>query len=470
MSTDLEDFEKTMHTLKRLSDPFIANRVKKLDIQFHYTEPVKPFISHRESSRQGISKRFKYKMRRPAANGVLSTSRAGHDEVPPPCSWPELISRIIWPECRNLNELRLDWMVIPSSYSDKKAVLSDLWARSPAGPNLKALFLSGDLAFYQAFTETMPPFPQLATLRIQYDPDYYAREQELLDDSPVLLSHVIPFIKGVSLTIQHLCIRNLTTLVGLSAFLTNFPVLPVLQSLSILLYVDWSPVGDTDPLYLFLDGFHSNTLRYLDLGLHSTADKDPEEEDMSSFLLRLFTSPSRSFINLQSLTLYPTITARSADIVIAVLQKTRRTLQKLCVQDEVTVTFNIEELGRIFDTAAGCRQLTYLGIHIVSLDWIVLDMLAERAPRLRTLAVVANRRPIFCSSREERLREIRGDGTNVSDCLLPTVQPRRAYYVRNLLPFSNTLTLSRFWNCRHLPLATLHLDHWRTKFTSQNQG
>ncbi|KAF4610530.1 hypothetical protein D9613_006513 [Agrocybe pediades] len=396
MSTGFENIEKTMHTLKRLSDPFITNRVKKLEIDFRYFKPAKPStpISYMASTRnQGNQKSLKISMTKPLVDRILSTFRrrrsipapASHDTVPPPRSWPELVSRIIQalPECRNVNDLRLDWMDIPSSY-DPKVVLRDLWSWSPIAPNLKALSLAGDLAFYQAFTETMPLFPKLASLRINLSRNYSV-PNPLMSDSSVLLNHVIPFINAISLNLQFPCVRSFTTWVGLSAFFNNLPVLPVLHNLSIFLYVDWSP-EDLCSLYLFLDGCQSNTLQYLDLEL-DTSEREPLE-DLSKTLLRLFTSTSRSFMNLHSLTISPTRTARAVDIIIAILQKTRTTIHKLHVRERV---FNSEELS-------------------------VLDMLAEKLPRLRTLSVIANRRPIF--SEEEQLDF--GDGmTEAPICYTP---------------------------------------------------
>ncbi|KAF9556482.1 hypothetical protein CPC08DRAFT_820419 [Agrocybe pediades] len=416
MSTRSGEIEKMMHTLKRLSDPFIANRVKVLAIDFLYFKPAEAStpMSHSGSRNQSNSKHFKIMMKLPA-DRILSTFRrrrsipapACHDEVPPPRSWPEVTSHIIQSltECRNVSELRLDWVKIPSSY-DPKVILRDLWSRCPVAPNLKVLSLAGDRTFYQAFTETRPLFPQLANLRIFFSPEYSVPRKDSMGDSSILLNHIIPFINGISPNLHSLrvCIFTLTKLTGLSAFFNNLPALPVLQDLSISLYVDWS-LEDLSSFYLFLDGCHSNTLRYLDLELDAS-EREPVDE-LSKSLLRLFTSTNPSFINLQSLTIKPTRTARAVDIIIAALQKTRMTLRILNVRERV---FNSEELVRIFYAAGDCRQLLYLRIHIDCFDWSVLDMLAEKLPRLRTLSVIANRRPIF---NEEEQLEV-GYGTNAT--------------------------------------------------------
>ncbi|KAF9536644.1 hypothetical protein CPC08DRAFT_717793 [Agrocybe pediades] len=145
-------------------------------------------------------------------------------------------------------------------------------------------------------------------------------------------------------------------------------------------------------------------MRTLDLQVSGPNDLQKPEElakqvRVDDWFLELFTSKNPGlFKHVEDLTIKNLATTqRRADIVIAILRKTRETLRKLdlCLHTCYRL-FNSEELARVFDAAAKCRLLTVLRIDIDCFDWDILEMLTSKLPSLRTLSIGhARRHPII---------------------------------------------------------------------------
>ncbi|KAF9556489.1 hypothetical protein CPC08DRAFT_711166 [Agrocybe pediades] len=383
----------TMHDLKRLPDPFISKRLKKLTIEFRDNEPQPDAISTPQET--GKSQEIPQVCANfPAPYGHLS-SRGILD----------CIIRAL-PQFQNIELIYLDWSM-PSSYDDEqKGIFRSFWSQSPFVPNLKTLWLAGALKDHRTFIETMPQLPQLENVGFLFNDHYGQRDAPEVQDISIFTSHILPYIEGISSNLRLLCVRC-ATVTDCSPFFENLPRLPALRELYISMYweYDWS-LKDLAVLHSFLERCTETmqTLQFKVSGPYNVRQPADlaKRRRLDEFFFKLFTAKNpRLFRNLEDLMVMDHARmALTIDIVVAILQKTRTTIRKLAINNP---SFNSEELAQVFDAAAKCQWLSDLRIYIDCFDWNFLDMLTRKLPSLQTVWITkANALPIInCERRPD---------------------------------------------------------------------
>ncbi|KAF9563572.1 hypothetical protein CPC08DRAFT_748873 [Agrocybe pediades] len=373
-----------MPILKRMSDPFVAERVKLLRIHLHFNTPRNP---------------------RP------------NDPTFEDCM-DALLEAV--PLLRNAYDFKFAFQYFPSSFDMKQWIQSLCHSLAPNSGNVQALALAGSSEDLQAFTESMPPLSQLQDLKINFlnTCDDYT---DVPASAHHLASPIVYFINGISLNLRSLeiwCGYD----VNLSEIFKNLIGMPTLHNLDIQLS-RFAPLCEPSELFCFLERC-SDSLRNLELRLA----QDTLDHWFSD--IRVDASENHFLLNLHSLSIVTSVRTRAVDIITQFLQKTSTTLQKLDLQKTnlyefiSTPMFNDEELSRIVDAAAHCIQLQYLRVRIECLNDHVLDMLASKFPALQTFSVTAESIPII---------GLRG-GTLVSDevYIMPNGKVYQQWKFRNI--------------------------------------
>ncbi|KAF4610526.1 hypothetical protein D9613_006519 [Agrocybe pediades] len=381
------DMQRTMHELKRLSDPFISKRLKILNIGFrHHDYELKPTTSTSQETNttQEIPEAY-YDFPKPY--GQISSREVLH-----------CIIRAL-PQFRNVEEICLDWRMPPSYDHEQNELLQSIWSQSTFVPNLRAIWLVGALKDHRAFIETLPKLPELENMGLVFRDNYHSESD--IQDTSIFTSQILHYIETISPTLRFLCVRC-HTCTDCSPFFENLPRLPNLRELILEAHFDWS-VKDLSSISSCLERC-SETMRTLNLEVRGPDDLQKPEElakqvRVDDWFLELFTSKNpRLFKHVEDLTIKNIATTqRRADIVVAILRKTRETLRKLNISLDTSYRlFNSEELARVFDAAAKCRRLTVLRIYIDCFDRDILEMLTSKLPSLLTLSIgYARRHPII---------------------------------------------------------------------------
>ncbi|KAF4613538.1 hypothetical protein D9613_007500 [Agrocybe pediades] len=217
-----------MRVLERLSDPFVASKVKTLYIDLDYSPP-------RSSPNTNAND----------ANDILTKSSSSQP------TFSDVIDGIVQaaPQFRNIHRIDLRCWSLPPLC--KPELFRSLW--SPMRQNLKVLSLGGDLRTYRIFVESLQPaMPQLDELRILLLNSDDISEGYLEPDVTVVVSHVIPFINSIGPNLKSLAINSPTN-VDLSVVFKNLDELPVLRDLSIYLPRFDVSLKDPSELYRFLE-------------------------------------------------------------------------------------------------------------------------------------------------------------------------------------------------------------------------
>ncbi|KAF9542012.1 hypothetical protein CPC08DRAFT_770505 [Agrocybe pediades] len=180
------DMQRTMHELKRLSDPFISKRLKILNIEFrHHDYELKPTTSTSQetNTNQEIPEAY-YDFPKPY--GKISTREV--------LDW---IIRAL-PQYRNVEEICLDWFMPPSYDHEQKEVLQSIWSHSPFVANLKAIWLVGALKDHRAFIETLPKLPELENMDLTFQEDFFDESDEPeAQDVSIFTSQILPYIETI---------------------------------------------------------------------------------------------------------------------------------------------------------------------------------------------------------------------------------------------------------------------------------
>ncbi|KAF4613541.1 hypothetical protein D9613_007508 [Agrocybe pediades] len=352
----------TMQTLKRLSDPFVASKLRILNIDATFMEPTSSDVTDIDNPTVFIFPTF-----------------------------DELIDGIVQaaPHFQNITYVDLTcWMLSPSCNPE---ILRSMWF--PMSQSLKVLSLGGSLGAYRVLIESLPPMPQLDELRLLFI------EEHVLDESgqlAILISHVVPYINSIGPRLRLLSIYSWTN-VDLSVLFKNLHTPPALRELAISFSFNTS-LADPPQLNRFLKRC-SDTVVSLGLSLQDGRDKRDVSggQRRDEWLMDLFSADNQCLTNLEDLNIsFRTVKDRAVDILTACLQKTQRTLQELCVRDRF---LNRGEFSRVLDAAANCMKLNCLWINIDRVDWDVIEMLAPKLPRIRRLFIVTPALAILSSER-----------------------------------------------------------------------
>ncbi|KAF4610488.1 hypothetical protein D9613_007225 [Agrocybe pediades] len=338
--------------LKRISDPFVAERVQVLGIQLYCDHMLSP------------------RPNEPTFEDFMDA----------------LLQTV--PLLRNAYKLNFAFQTFPSTFNMEQSIQSLCHAIGPNFRNVRALTLEGQSEVIRAFVESMPPLPQLKDLKINFT------RLSAVDAPPSnahdLVSHIVPFVNGVSPNL-----RSLEILCGydvnISEIFKNLDRMPTIHSLDMQIS-QFQPLTKPTELFCFLEQC-SDTLRNLELRL--------EQHNLDHWFSDIVSLDNHFRLNLHSLNIVTSVRDRAVDIILHILQMTTATLQKLDLVktnllDFISAPiFNDQELSRIVDAASNCKQLRYLRIQIDCLDGHVLDMLASNLPALQTLAITAGTIPIL---------------------------------------------------------------------------
>ncbi|KAF9563206.1 hypothetical protein CPC08DRAFT_706135 [Agrocybe pediades] len=352
----------TMQTLKRLSDPFVASKLKILNIEITVTYNDTTDVTDIDNPTELI----KFPTFDELINGIVQAA----------------------PHFKNVTNVDLTcWNLSPSCNPE---ILRSIWF--PMSQSLKVLSLAGSLGAFRVLIESLPPMPQLDELRLLFMEDYTLDEGGQL---AVLITHVVPFINSIGPRLKLLSIYSWTN-VDLSVVFKNLHTPPALRELAISFFFNVS-LAEPPQLNRFLKRC-SDTVVNLGLSLQvdwDTSDVSGQRRD--EWLMDLFSADNQCLMNLEDLNIsLRTVKDHAVDILAACLQKTQKTLQELCVRDRY---LNSGEFSRVLDAAANCMQLNCLWINIDRVDWDVIEMLAPKLPRIRRLFIVTPALAILSSER-----------------------------------------------------------------------
>ncbi|KDR76018.1 hypothetical protein GALMADRAFT_247234 [Galerina marginata CBS 339.88] len=372
-----------MRILKRLSDPYVANRMHKLSL--HLTH-VKGHSTHGSQENANDFKHLKQQFNL-TINRVFNFLRGdnheaealSHNPKRPRPTFSNVIDGIIdaTPLFVNVRDLTIDSWDLPPSY-DLKSLFASFW-KSPFGPNLRALSLGGNMEGYRIFIQSNPSLKHLKDLRLEFTNNLFRVDLE--EDAGILVDIVAPFVNSLSSHLETLRIWSWASL-DLSVFFKSLAVLPMLHGLNVRMPFNKALRDDPSGLKDLISNC-SATLQKLDLRLNpSGLPVNPVLEEPLSQWLTDCVADERCFAQLRSLDIYPTTMTAGVDVLLACIRRAADTLTHLTVRDRYLQPPEVEQ---VVNVVAKCTGLTYLKLNIWRLDVALLDLLAAKVPGVRHL-------------------------------------------------------------------------------------
>ncbi|KAF8910581.1 hypothetical protein CPB84DRAFT_1764057 [Gymnopilus junonius] len=375
---------EAMRILKRLSDPFIANRLQRLVLRLTHVkernttgsqESAKDFKHLRQQFHLTINRVFKV-FRKDHSSPEADLSNDFTKPLGRP-TFSDVISSIISasPHFRNIHDLTIDSWDLPPSY-DLKDLFTAIW--SSFGANLCRLSLGGNLEGYRVLIESQPNLEKLREFHVEFTNNLFRVDNDM--DVKILVELVAPFINRLNGNLHSLRVWSWANL-DLSAFFARLEVLPVLEYLNIRMAFNkalTNPAG----LKNLLCGC-STTLQRLDLRLNPAGlPMNPVWEEPLSLWLTECLADERCFAHLRQLDIYPTNKQVGMDFLQSCIHRTSKTLTHLTVRDRY---FQPTELVLVVDSAATCAELKSLRLNVWRLDATLFDLLAKKVPEIRML-------------------------------------------------------------------------------------
>ncbi|KAF9030871.1 hypothetical protein BDZ89DRAFT_647451 [Hymenopellis radicata] len=290
--------------LKRLQDPSIACRVRKLNIIPSATAEGDtgsrtPTIGSRifetlQAFRFAIYASIQISLN--SRNIFFNTAAAPVDLTPPVVT--DLINSI-FPGLTRLERLSVDFWHPPTVY-DMHSVLSTAW---PAiGSHLKTLFLGGNLATFRHMIATHPVLPTLQELIFQLTDPFLDTRAENTD---VLNNTIAPFVNSFAATLQGFTFWSWASL-DISSLFTNLGSFPMMKRIHVRLAFNKALASDPAGLAQFVQR-HQNTLEELQLWLNPSGAAADHSLDLplSQWLSHTVTA-IQQFPRMKELQFYPT--------------------------------------------------------------------------------------------------------------------------------------------------------------------
>ncbi|KAF8184399.1 hypothetical protein BJ912DRAFT_927771 [Pholiota molesta] len=371
-------FHTLPRIMTRLSDPFVARRVKRLIVEFTYfpkaittaplpnpatlTEKITKWLS---SSRHFLPP-FKDRNAR-ALEAIAKCIK-------------KLQNTVTTFEIRtNFNERNGVWL--PQKFLHH---LSSTWSSFSA--NLQSLSIRAEQAVLEEISAIRPYFQNLTSLRISIIPvTLLVFDLSVRVDRDPDLDTLASFINNISLKLKRLSLIFLG-LYQLPDFFSYLSKSLPLESLELKMAPMKGPASRSDPgLKAFLCG-SAHTLRELDLRIRTTHQIGVPDPVLNKLLLDC-AADGRCFSNLKSLKINPTSGPTGIDVLRASIQRASNTLQDLVIYD---VELSQEEAMIVIDALSKCPNLTYLRLQITNLDITIVDSMARNLPGLKRLNIWYN--------------------------------------------------------------------------------
>ncbi|PPR01272.1 hypothetical protein CVT24_006035 [Panaeolus cyanescens] len=431
-----------MKILDRVSDPFIAKRVKTLTLRLtHIKEQPLPSRAASSSSLTGpmslaardngfvrthlhdtLQYIFRSARRPPVPAGGWTGNGLPSPATSPAVTFGEIMQKLIeiTPRFLSVKTLSVDSWDLPPAF-DLRPLYEAFWGSRPSstitlhprfsglhkpipmtfGDRLTTLFIGGNLENHRVLIKSRPRLASLQELRIEFTNNLFRVDPEA--DAEILVRDIATFVKGMGSTLKKLCVWSWAS-TDLSMFFTalagiilrgpkmnlnpvnHFPVLDSLHIRTPFNRAFRDPSGLKD-----LIAVTSSSLKQLELRLNpSGLAIDPAcELPLAQWLIGDLLLPSESeSSNSSSEGLNPLANLTILDIYPTNLGQGIDFLLdviKKCSGTLVDVTIRDRylqpaEATVVIEALAKCKELKALRFNVWRLDLDLLDLLAKSVP------------------------------------------------------------------------------------------
>ncbi|KAJ7593306.1 hypothetical protein C8J56DRAFT_930776 [Mycena floridula] len=356
---NIEDLSTT-RILTRLRDPYIARRVRALEL--------KPQLQDKQSSVSKAVSIVSYFFDRMVQNSDTLTL------------WEKSLPRVL-PGLVNLTQLTLDaWTSPPPNY-DWPFLSPAAWA---SFSQLRMFTIRGHVQTIATIIASKPNLASLETLVLEMTvQNPVLNEGAHRDEQAALLSVLSPFLNSLSAHLEQLKIACWGGL-DLSALFSQLTAFSRLCNFSLRTSFNVA-LKDPSGFTRFLVS-HSSGLESLDLRLNPTGHNPPQPErdiPLADFLLATVAKECNSS-KLQHLQIYPTVLASGFDAVILIINQSAG-LRRLAVRDRYLVSDEISDLA--IALSSNVVNLVSLRLNIRTLNVELFDILAQNLPELQSLSL-----------------------------------------------------------------------------------
>ncbi|KAF9470956.1 hypothetical protein BDN70DRAFT_926303 [Pholiota conissans] len=345
--------------VERLSDPFVANKVQHLTLDFTHYYPyrltaTKPVSIHRTISNwlsmRSRSTKHSVKALEMCIRGLKQTTSL------------DIVADFRY----SVGDVDVR---IPDDFTHLMSV-----ARATFGANLEYLSVEAELLVFQKMSSLNLHFPNLKALLL---------EVGLRADLSGLHTALVPFINGISPQLKNF---NITFT---SLFRTHIPDIfshlsksLALEQFTVRMNVCGLTLKDDSGLANFLCN-DSHSLRKLDFTIGTGFVGGRPDPVLANLLLNC-AADKKCFSHLEILRINPTSDPAGIRILHMSIQRASNTLQDLVIYD---VKISREETLGILDALGKCTKLQALRMETVSLDIAIFDSMAKNLAGLKTLAI-----------------------------------------------------------------------------------
>ncbi|KAF8910567.1 hypothetical protein CPB84DRAFT_1672576 [Gymnopilus junonius] len=363
-----KNISQALRILHRLSDPFVARRMKALVLRLATPDPIRCNMT--------FDPLF---LKRIVSNHVRERRSFCFD------SFENVLDTIISASCRflTLSILTLDFSLVAPSYRLRlEPFFTSLWPS--IGHRLHGLYLKGNLKAYRALLQSASMLPSVRELGLEFINNRHDSDADA--DAVVLLDNIVPFVNKLSPHLEGLSIRShpsYSVSADLSLFFIHLSSFPVLRSLDLRLVLN-KPFCDPSGLQTLITN-SSHTVQELALRLNPSgmAMESMVEERLTPLLLDSLLD-SHSFTRVQSLDIYPTREPEGPLIVLSFIRRSSQYLKELIIHDRY---FHMEEMMLVVEAASECRNLASMQFNVWYLDILLLDRLSVKLPHLQSLRI-----------------------------------------------------------------------------------
>ncbi|GLB40242.1 putative protein with domain at the C-termini of GCD6, eIF-2B epsilon, eIF-4 gamma and eIF-5 [Lyophyllum shimeji] len=383
---------KASKTISRLSDPTIARRVRRLDLQLNQLarrKPVERGVPGRVSPR-GFMQRLTTALLHlhPSLPSLLASAKSDSSKSPRTISFEDLTA--VLPAMVNVEEFSIDSWNLPTQF-DLRPFFSAAWLGF--GTKIRKLSLGGNIEGFKVLLASKPVLSALEELHFEFTdnmnpPRPNSTEGLHIDTTTrtLLRDFVAPFINdlGAQLRVLKLCSW---ASIDLSSFFKQLGPFPRLQTLKVWAAFDRSFANDPSGLTQVLYGA-APTLKHLMLRLNPSGLFVHPEADLAlcNWLAETVNNNDQLATGLRSLELYPSAGVAGLDCLIVLIRRSAATLERLNVKDRYLL---LPEITRISAPFSSYTRLRYLRLNVRKLPVELFDLLAPSFPNLHSLVLRA---------------------------------------------------------------------------------
>ncbi|KJA20597.1 hypothetical protein HYPSUDRAFT_43107 [Hypholoma sublateritium FD-334 SS-4] len=347
----------------RIRDPFIAEKLKSLQIVFN-THARKPPAA------------FALKNRMKGTLASLKTALNHSRKATLTDFVTELVACV--PTFTNVRDLTIDCWDFPQADGyDLSSIYKGFWAAF--GNNLECLTLMGNLESHNSVISSAPTLSSaLRHLRIDFGENLYGSNPDTHHE--ILASVIAPFVRRLSPHLEGLKIWCWATL-DMSPFFAACNSFPQLEYLAVRMAFD-KTLREPSGLGALLCNT-AKTVRQLEMRLNPSQfhTNVALEAELGRWLLECL-SDEQCMLQVRELDLYPTSTGDGLAVVLTSVGRVSTTLRRLIIRDRYLVHTEVLE---IIDALSACRGLRYLRMNVLRLDIDIMDRMAARLPSLEGL-------------------------------------------------------------------------------------